>query len=85
MDSGLAVKSHSDGLICLYKLIQLLGEFLILNSDYPYMVVKGINLNLKIAVIIKESRIAVPGTFEFLSHVHDLVFFGSDLGLKILD
>lgn len=85
LDSSFAVKSHSDGLIGLYKLIQLFGEFLILHSDYPNMVVKGINLNLEIAIIIKESWIAIPGTFEFLSHVHDLVLFGSDLGLKILD
>jgi len=49
------------------------------------MVVKRVNLNLEVAVIIKKGRITVSGTFELLSHVHDLVFLGSDLGLKIFD
>lgn len=85
MDSGLAVKSHSDSLVGLHKLIQLFGKLLILHCDHSNMVVKRVNLNLEVAVIIKKGRITVSGTFELLSHVHDLVFLCSDLGLKIFD
>lgn len=85
LDSSLAVKSHSDSLVGLHKLIQLFGELLILHSDDSNMVVKRVDLNLKITVIIKKGRIAVPGTFELLSHVHDLVLLGSDLGFNIFD
>lgn len=85
LDSGLAVKSHSDSLVGLYKLIQLFCKLLILHSDDSNVIVEWVNFNLKVAVIIKKGRIAVSGTFELLSHVHDLVLLGSDLGFKIFD
>jgi len=85
LDSSLAVKSHSDSLVGLHKLIQLFGELLILHSDDSNMVVKRVDLNLEVTVIIKKGGIAVPGAFELLSHVHDLVFLSSNLGFKIFD
>jgi hypothetical protein len=49
------------------------------------VVVKRINFDLEIRVIVKECRVAVSCTFQLLSHVHDLVFFGSDLAFEVLD
>lgn len=79
LDSSFSVESHSDCLIGLNKLVQFLGEFLILNSDDSDVIVEGINLDLQIGVVVQQGRIAVSGTFKFFSHIHDLVFLRSNL------
>lgn len=85
LDSSLSVKSHPDGLIGLDKLIELTGKLLVLNGDDPDVVVQGVNLYLKIRVVIQQGTVAVTGALKLFSHVHYLVFLGADLCLEILD
>jgi len=40
---------------------------------------------LKVRVVIKESRVAVSGTLELFSHVHNLVLLRSDLDLQLFN
>ena len=49
------------------------------------MIVERINLDLEVGVVVEEGRVAVSGTLELLAHVHDLVFFGANLGFEVLD
>lgn len=75
----LAVKAGTDSFIGLNELVKLSGEFLVLHSDDANMVVKRVDLDLQVRVVVEEGRVAVPGALEFLAHVHDLVFFGANL------
>lgn len=85
LDSGLSVKSHPDGLIGLDKLIELTGKLLVLNGNDSNVIVQRVNLYLKIRVVIQQCTVTVTGAFEFLSHVHYLVFLGADLCLEVFD
>ena len=85
LNSSFAVKSHSNGLVGFNELVELLGEFFVLESDHTDMVVQGINFNLKVRVVIKESRVAVSGTLELFSHIHNLVLLSSDLALQLFN
>jgi hypothetical protein len=49
------------------------------------MVIQGINLGLKIRVIIEKGRVTVSSTFKFLSHRDDLFFSDSNLRFKVMD
>ena len=53
LDSSFSIKSHPDSLICLYELIKLTGELLILDGDDSDVVVEGVNLDLKIRVVVQ--------------------------------
>lgn len=83
--SSLAVKSLSNGFICLNELIKFFGELLILVSNDSNMIVERVDLNLEVRIVIQESRVAVSGSLKFLSHIHDLILFGTNLSLKLLD
>ena len=54
LDSGFAIQSHSDSFVGLHKLIQLLGQLLVLHSDDSDVVVQGVDLDLKVGVVIEE-------------------------------
>ena len=84
LDSGFSVESHSDCLVGLDKLVELLGELLILDGDDSDVVVQRVDFDLQVRVVVQESRIAVAGALELLSHVHDLVLLRSDLRLQVL-
>jgi hypothetical protein len=49
------------------------------------MIVQGVNLNLKVRIVVQQGWVAVPCTFQFLSHVHNLVLLRPDFTLEILD
>jgi hypothetical protein len=49
------------------------------------MIVERVDLNLEVRIVIQESRVAVSGSLKFLSHIHDLILFGTNLSLKLLD
>jgi len=49
------------------------------------MVVKRIDFNLQIWVVIQKGRVAISCTFKFFSHIHDLVLLWSNLGFKIFN
>lgn len=49
------------------------------------MVVKRIDLDLQVRIVVKEGRVAVSCTLELLAHVHDLVFLCTNLRLEVLD
>lgn len=85
LNSGFSVQSHSDSLVGLHELVQLFGQLLVLHGDHSDVVVQGVDLNLKIRVVIEQGRIAVPGTLQLLSHVHNLVLLSPDLGFKIFN
>lgn len=85
LNSGFAVESHSNGLVGLNELVELLGEFFVLEGDHTDVVVQGINFYLKVGVVIKESRVAVSGTLKLFSHVHNLIFLRSDLDLQLFN
>ena len=85
LNSSFAVQSLSNCLVGLHKLVELLGELLILDSNDSNVVVQGINLHLQIRIVVQKGRVAVSCSLELLSHVHDLVLLGSDLALKLLD
>ena len=53
LDSSFSIKSHPDSLICLYELIKLTGELLILDGDDSDVIVEGVNLDLKIRVVVQ--------------------------------
>ena len=80
--SSFSVKSLSDCLVCLNELIQFFCELFILMSDDSDVIIKGINFNLKIGVIVKKSWVAISCTFELFSHVHNLILLGSYLSLE---
>ena len=83
--SGFTVKSLSNGFICLNELIKFFSELLILMSNDSNMIVERVDLNLKVRIVVQESRVAVSGSLKFLSHIHDLILFGTNLSLKLLD
>ena len=85
MDASFAVEPHSDGLVGLHKLVELLGQLLVLHRDHTDVVVQRVDLHLQVRVVVKESGVAVSGTLEFFSHVHNLVFLGPDFGFEVLD
>lgn len=49
------------------------------------MVVEGVDLHLEIGVVVEQGRVRVPGTFQLLAHVHDLVFLRPDAHFQVLD
>lgn len=53
--------------------------------DHSNVVVQGVDFNLQVAIVIQKRRVAISGSLELLSHVHDLIFLGSDLALQFLD
>lgn len=53
LNSSFSIKSHPDGLVCLHELIQLTGKLLILDGDDSDVVVEGVNLDLKIRVVVQ--------------------------------
>ena len=53
LDSSFSIKSHPDSLICLYELIKLTGELFILDGDDSDVIVEGVNLDLKIRVVVQ--------------------------------
>lgn len=85
LDSGLSIKSHPDSFICLNELIQFSSELFVLDGDNSDVVVQGVDLDLKVRVVVEEGAVGVTGTFELFSHVHDLILFGADLCLEVLD
>lgn len=85
LNSSFAVQSLSNGLVGLHELVQLLGQLFVLDGDYPNVIVQRIDFNLKVRIVVKKCGIAISGSLEFFSHVHDLILLGSDLGLEILD
>ena len=52
LHSSLAIQPLSNGFIGLHKLVKLFGKLLILHSDHPNVVIKGINLYLQIRIIV---------------------------------
>ena len=85
LHTSLAVKARSDGLVGLHELIELSRELLVLNGDNADVVVQRVDLDLEVRVVVEEGAVAVSGTLELLSHVHDLVLLGTDTGLEVLD
>jgi len=85
LDSILTVETLSDYFIGLYELINLSGKFIILVRNDADVIIHWVNLDLEIGVILKKSRVGISSTFQFLSHVHQLVFLLSNLHLKLFD
>ena len=85
LDARLSIESLSNGLVGLHELVKFLGKLLILVCDHSYVVVQGVDFNLKVGIIVEQSGIAVAGSLQLLSHVHDLVLLGSYLCLEVLD
>ena len=83
--SRLAIKSLSNCFICLHKLIQFFSELLVLVSNDSNMIVERVDLYLEIRIVIQKCWVTVSCTLKLLSHVHDLVFLGTNLSLKLLD
>jgi hypothetical protein len=53
LDSSFSIESHPDGLICLNELIELTGKLLVLDGDDSDVIVEGVDLNLKIRVVVQ--------------------------------
>ena len=53
LNSGFAVESLSDGFVGLDKLVELFGQLLVLDGDYPDVVVQGINLHLQVRIVVE--------------------------------
>ena len=85
LNSSFSIKSHPDSLIGLHKLIELTGKLFVLDGNDSDVVVKRVNLNLEVRVVVQKSTVAVTGALKFFSHIHYLVLFSADLCFKILD
>ena len=85
LDSILTIKSLSNHFISLDKLVNLSGQLIVLVGHHSDVVVHGVNLDLKVCVVLKEGRVGVSGTLKLLAHVHQLVLLLSNLHLKLFD
>lgn len=54
LHSGFSVEAHSDSFVGLNELVKFFRQLLILHSDDTDVVVEGVDLNLKIGVVVKE-------------------------------
>ena len=55
LNSVFTVKSLSDNFIGLHELVNLSSEFIVLMSDNTDVVVHGVNFNLQVCIVLKES------------------------------
>jgi len=49
----LSVESHSDSLVGLDELVELLGEVLVLQLQHPNVIVEGVDLGLQVRVLVE--------------------------------
>jgi len=54
VNSSLAVKSLSDCFVGLHELVEFICQLVILVGDHSDMIVQGVNLNLKVRVVVEK-------------------------------
>lgn len=79
----LTVQLFSDFLICTHELVNLSRELVVLVAHNPYVIVHAVDLDLQIRITFNQRRIRVLAALELSLQIHDLVFFGPDLHLKV--
>ena len=57
LDAVLSVQSLPDDLVGLHKLVDLLGQLVVLVTDNPDVVVHRFDLNLKVRVVFEEGLV----------------------------
>lgn len=80
-----SIKPLSNDFIGLDELVNFSSKFIILVADNSYVIIHRFYLDLQIRVIFQKSRVGVASSFKLFAHIHQLVFFLTNLNLKLLD
>ena len=78
-NSVFAIKALANHFICLYKLVDLPRQLVVLMADDADVIVHRVNFNLQVCIVLQEGAVRVSGSLQLLAHVQKLVFLLSNL------